>query len=307
MPLLSTVRKNRLLTRIALEFKPGDRLADRILAPVPVANEVDEYPVFDYGNFNVPFALRAPGGFYKEIDYSLTYDTYRAHEYGLEFPLDDRIRRNAVGIFDAESKGTQRLTNNILNGREKRVASLVLSTAAVTQNTTLSGTSQWSHASSDPVATVTAGRKIIQNATGQSPNKLAFGKDVLEALYINPAIKAFLGTDRGSIVTLELLAELFRVDEVMVGSQLANTAKEGQTIALGDLWSDNALLFHQAPYSGTADQYEPSFGYQFRVQDLQTERYRSNRRKSDVVRVTEIGAEKIVAPALGYLIKDVLA
>jgi len=303
MPTIAEVRADQMLTPFSVQYanEQDAYIADQVLPPVPVALESDSYWVYDKSRFNIPEAKRNPRGHYKEIDWTATKDTYFAEEYGLETRIDDRERRNAVGEFDLDEQGVEMLTDAILLNRERRVANLVTNTANVTQNTTLTGTAQWSDPASDPQAQLRAARTAIQAGTGLILNSVAMGWQVFEALRINPRVTDFLDGDRA---TSDSLAEFFEVANVYIGRASYNTAKEGQTATLADVWGKDVLFFYKVDRPALR---RPSFGYQMMVQNLQVERYRDNPAKSDVIRVTEIRGEKLVATQLGYLVKNATA
>ena len=306
MPLSTAVRFDPLLTNISIQYQPAAAgyLADSILPPVPVAKEAGSYWVYDKSRFDAPDAKRAPRSEYNRVDWDVSTDTYLTQKYGLEGEIDDEERENAASPLDLDVDTTEIVTDMLLNDREKRVANLVLSTSNITQNTTLTGSDQWNDDSSDPQAAIATGRQTIWAATGQRPNRLAIGYLVFEALKRNPAIKAIIQYTERAIVTTQLLATLFEVDEVLVGSVLRRTSKEGQTDALTDVWGKDALLFYaeKSPSLKRA-----TFGYQLRQHDMKVFRYREDKRDTDVIRVTEKQAEKIVSVQLAYLIKAAVA
>lgn len=276
-------------------------IADDVLPAVPVVLESDTFLVGDKSRFNIPEAKRNPRGHYKEIDWTATKDSYFAEEYGLETKIDDRERRNSPGAIDLDSNGVEILTDAILLNRERRVANLVTNTANITQNTTLAGTAQWNDPAASPVAQSMAARLAIQAASGQFPNALAIGWRVLESMKTNPAVSDFLEGERPNP---QNLADYFEIQDVFVGRASYNTAKEGQTSTLADIWGKDALFFYRVPRPALR---RAAFGYQMQVQALQVERYRDNPAKSDVIRVTEIRGEKLVAPNMAYLVKAAVA
>jgi hypothetical protein len=179
----------------------------------------------------------------------------------------------------------------------------VLSTANVTQNTTLVGANQWSDASGgDPIGVAQTAASTIQGATGQLPNRAVIGYKVWNKLVTNAKIKAELV--EGEQVSLARLAALWGVETVLVGTVLTTTSKKGQPVVLGDMWGKDALFYYYQPRPA---QRRPSFGYQFVVQNLKAFRWRDVPVNCDVLRVNEIRAEKLVASSLGYLVKNAIA
>lgn len=312
MPLISDVQYSEVLTQISIKFQPamGGYLADQVGPPVPVVKEAATYWKYDNSCFDAPDSLRAPRTGYNRIDWKATRDTYVCEEYGLEGEIDDRERDNASSPLDLHIDTTEIVTDMVMNAREKRLADLVMSTANVTQNQTLAGTSQWSDLTSgvsDPISVAKTARTTIYEATGYRPNKVIVPYLVMEALKIHPAIleRIQFGTPGSpSIVTKELLASLFEVDEVLVGGVLRRTSADNATDVLGDVWGKDVLFFYSEPRPSLK---RASFCYQFRNRDLQVFRYREDKISSDVIRVTEIQAEKIVHAALGYLVKAAIA
>jgi hypothetical protein len=304
MPMLQTIQGLRLATSlvpIVVEYRPKGFIIDEVAPTVPVNLEQGIYYKFDSGNFAVPETLRAPRSVYKEIDWSMSEDTYKANEHGLEGRIDDRERKNVPGALDLDVGLTRRLTNGVLLGRERRGASLLMSTANITQNTTLVGAAQWSDPTSNPGTQASAARTAIRAKTGFLPNQLTMGYAVFESLRIHPLIIDFV---EGARPTLQDIAEYFEVERVVVAQTIYNAAKEGQTDSLSDVWGKDAL-FSFTTENVAID--EPSFAYQFVVQELQPFRYRDTTVNCDVLRVTEIRAIKIVAPELAYLVKAAVA
>jgi hypothetical protein len=308
MPLVSQVKYDPVLTNVSIQYKPAPRgyLADAILPPVPVVKESAIFWVYDKTNFDIPESKRAPRSDYAKIDWTVTQDTYLAEEYGLEGEIDDEERENASAPLDLDIDTTEIITDMILNNREKRVADLVMSTGTITQNVTLTGTNQWSDYSgtSDPATNVKTARTTIFDATGYVPNKMLMGYKVFEALKLHPDILDRIKYSERAVITPAILAALFEVDEILIGGVLRKTSKEGQAVALADVWGKDCLLFYSEPRPALR---RASFGYQMRQKNLRVFRYREDRRNTDVIRVTEKQDEKIVATALGYLIKAAVA
>lgn len=307
MPLTSQVKFDSLMTGVSVQYKPtqGQYLADRVLPPVPVQKESAAYWVYDKSRFDVPDSKRAPRSEYNRIDWNPSTAVYLTEEYGLEGEIDDRERENAAAPLDLDVDTTEIITDMVLNNRERRVADLVTSASMITQNTTLAGTSQWSDASnSDPLANAKLARTTIYAATGgYKPNKLLIGYDVYEALKLHPDILDVVKYTERAIITPQILAAVFDVEEVLIGGVQIRTSKEGQTDAFTDVWAGVALFFYSEARPSLK---RASLGYQFRRQNLKAFRYREDKRNTDVIRVSEEQDETLVAGALGYLFLSVV-
>jgi hypothetical protein len=308
MPLITSVKFDQLLTNISLQFAaaPEGYLADEVLPPVPVAKESAAYWVYDKSRMDAPDSKRAPRSQYNRIDWNVTTDTYLAEQYGLEGEIDDEERKNAASPLDLDVDTTEIVTDMVLNNREKRVADLVLNPAVITNNITLTGGDQWSDAAnSDPLDDAKNARTTIYvGAPGYGPNTMLMGYLVFEALKIHPDIKEIVKYTERAIITRQILAAVFEVDEVLVGKVIRRVSKEGAVDAFADVWGKDVLYFYKESRPSLK---RASFGYQMRTSDLRVFRYREDKRDTDVIRVSEKQDEKIVSAALAYLIKGAVA
>lgn len=307
MPLITQVKYDELLTNISVQFAaaPEGYLADSVLPPVPVAKESAAFWVYDKSRMDAPDSKRAPRSEYNRIDWNVTTDTYLAEQYGLEGEIDDEERKNQASPLDLDIDTTEIVTDMVLNNREKRVADLVLNTSVVTQNTTLSAGNQWNDSGSDPLSNISTARTTIYGAApGYTPNTLVMGYYVFEALKNHPDIKEIVKYTERAIITRQILAAVFEVDEVLVGKVTRRVSKEGTADSFIDVWGKDVLLFYKETRPSLK---RASFGYQMRQNDLRVFRYREDKRDTDVIRVSEKADEKIVAPQLAYLIKAAVA
>jgi hypothetical protein len=309
MPLISEVTFDSLMTDVSLQYQPaqGGYLADIVGPPVPVKLESASYWKYDMSRFDTPYAKRAPRSEYNRVEWSTSRDSYAAEENGLEIAIDDRERDNVVGPLDLEVDSTEIVTDQILNAREKRWADLVRSTAVITNNVTLAGGTQWSDfnsGTSDPIGVAATARNTMFGISGYRPNKLLLGNEVYEKLLQHPAILERIQFSERAIITRQILAALFNVDEVIVGGVLRRSSNAGAADVLEDVWGKDALFFYSESRPSLK---RASFAYTFRVRALRVFRYREEKIASDIIRVTEIQAEKIVAPQLAYLVKDAVA
>ena len=313
MPLISQVRIDLMLTNISLQTKNEGYLAEAVMPIIPVRLEASKYFTFGKERFDAPPALRAERAKYNRVEYALTTDTYSCEEYGLELPIDDRERQNAIEPLNVDVDSTEILTDMVLNDREQRVAT-VLRTAG---NYTLSNTTDlaglvtaWlpTNGSSDPISDITiTGRERVRQNIGRYPNTLVIGATVFSNLKQHPLIIDRIKYNGGGTVpgkvTLAALAELFEVENVHVGLPLRRTSNQGQTDVLADVWGSDALLAYINPRPALK---QISLSYMFQSRPRQVFKYRDDTISSDVIRCSEVTDEKMVANGAGYLWKNVL-
>jgi hypothetical protein len=136
--------------------------------------------------------------------------------------------------------------------REKRVASLAcdLKTVPAAQRDTLSGTDQWNDANNTNVID-----KIMEmlDAPLLRPNIAVLGQQTWTGLRTNPVIvEAVVGTGASKgTASRQAVAELFELDEIIVGRSWANTANAGQTASYARLWGKHAAFLHRNPLART--------------------------------------------------------
>jgi len=112
------------------------------------------------------------------------------------------------------------------------------------------------------------------------------------------------------VITPEILADLWDVENVIIAGSGQNTANEGQSNAdvLSYVWlngSGRAIVL--GGYVESKPRLKrPSWGYHIQSQPLMTERFRDDERKGEVVRVSFKEVPKLVTQSAGYLLQDVL-
>lgn len=316
MPLISQVKIDLMLTNISIQFKNPGYIAEDVMPIIPVKLETSKYFTYDKSRFDAPPALRAERAQYARVDWSVTTNTYSCNEYGLELLIDDRERQNAIEPLSLDIDTTEIITDMVLNDREQRVKTVVMTAANYTHSNTIDYISSggnaalaWDQfATSDPIRDVAVtGRETVRANTGVYPNTLVLGAKVFSQLKQHPVIIDRLkynppgGTARGS---LGALADLFEVDRVLVGLPLTRTSNENQTDTLTDVWGRNALLAWINPRPAIK---QPTLAYMFQSRPRQVYKYRDDYRASDVVRCSEVTAESMIADQCGYLWTNVIS
>lgn len=124
---------------------------------------------------------------------------------------------------------------------------------------------KFSNHNSDPIKFVADQKLGMHEQTGRTPNKLAIGANVFNALRQHPAIlervKFGGSTANPASVTKNVLAQLFEVEELVVLMSIHNQAKMGKEADMSFIGDPNALLLAYATDAPAVD--EPSAGYIF--------------------------------------------
>ena len=124
---------------------------------------------------------------------------------------------------------------------------------------------KFSNGNSDPIKLIADRKLEMQRETGRTPNRLALGANVFNALCAHEAIlervKYGGATANPASVTKNVLAQLFEMEEVVVMMSIHNTAKQGANAKMDFIGDPNGMLLAYATDAPSVD--EPSAGYIF--------------------------------------------
>lgn len=295
------------LSNVSVKYTNETFIADRILPVLRVTKQTGKYYIYDKSNLRVDQTDRAAGSPSNEVGYSLSLSAaFLCEDHALKGFVADEVQDQAEAALNPLVDETEIITEKLILDREIKAAALLLSTANITQNVTLAGTDQWSdYSNSDPIGDVRTARTTIHAATFKKPNKLIMGKQVFDVLVDHPQVLERVKYSQLGIVTAELLARLFQVEEVIVGEAGKNTANEGQTDVLAYVWGKDVLLAYVAPRVALK---QVTLGYTFTYGTRTAKRWRDEDREGTYVRIGgDNYVQKLVAAACGYLIKAAVA
>lgn len=124
---------------------------------------------------------------------------------------------------------------------------------------------KFSNHNSDPITFIDGKKTEMHRETGRTPNRLALGANVFDALKAHPAIlervKYGGSTANPASVTENVLAQLFGVDKIVVLKSIMNKADMGADADMQFIGDPNAFLLAYATNAPAID--EPSAGYIF--------------------------------------------
>lgn len=302
------------LQAISLAYRNNTLIADEVLPRVPVGLQSFKYMSYPKGQLMTLTETRVGRkGKPNEVEFTGTEETASTNDEALDdgVPVNDIELAAKQGLPDPLGQAVEGLTDLIALKREVRTADLVFGAAnyAASNKTALSGNSQWSDFTaghSDPVDDIMTGL----DSCIMRPNVAVMGNSVASVLRRHPAIlKAYNGNagDTG-IVPLQFLADLFDLEEVLVGQGWVNTAKKGQAVNLQRVWGKSLSLIYRNKLANT--QRGATFGITAQYgQRIAGSEYDKNigMRGGQMVRVGESVKELLMANDLGYLIADAIA
>lgn len=289
------------LTNLAIGYTNEQFVGDQLMPYVLVDREGGKIPLFGKEHFKVYSTERALRAKSNRINPEDIGDVDVAlDEHDLEYPID--YREDAESAFPLQSRATNTVVEGIRLRHEAMVADIVQNPAnyAAGNKIALSGTSQFTHASSDPEGVVSDAKAAVRAKIVKEPNTLVIGYSAWRVLKRHPQLKAILSDTRSRLVQLADLREIFEIDNIVVG----RAVKANDAGATSDIWGDNMILAYVPRASGDRSQYEPSFGYTLRKRGSPVVDTRTEDGKIELIRNTDIFRPFLLGADAGYLISD---
>lgn len=260
---------------------------------------------------------RTPKSGYNRTDWKFGSGSYACEEHGHEEVRDDHEAAIYADIFDYEMVLTTRGRNVLALEQEIRVKDLCHDTSTFAGATnTLAITHEWDDATNAvPIDDIQFGIEAIKGKCGiladglQIPWQSWFDlwrcSQILERLKYTTAMNT---PDMMDMAARAALAKVLGVKKLsLAGESLYNTANEGQSASLSDVWSNEyAFLYVSAK---TRDIQEPCIGRTLYYEGdgglFTAEQYRDEKSRGDVYRVRQVVQEKRLLTSCGFLFSNV--
>jgi len=313
MPTYEQYIEDPVLTAIAVAYKnPAYSLiADRVLPRVRVGSlsfKYQDYNVADH--YTVPDTRVGRRSSVNLVEIDGDEKTAKCDDYGLGIPLDnDTIAEAEKKGYDPRRGAVERSANLLMLDREIRVAGVVFNAANYDASTKvqLSGTSQFSDtANSDPIGQVTD----LLDACLFRPNKLVFGQTAWSQTARHPDIVAAVQHNSGTKgrATRQQVADLFEVQEVLVGESRVNQNKPGQAASLARVWGKHISgLFIDETVNAETGGITFGMTAQYGERVGGTKQTDIGLRGGQIVRAGETVKELVIANRAGFFIQDAVA
>ena len=300
-----------------LESEKAGYIARQVMPTVDVASQS--------GNFGkIPLAqllqqrntVRSNGSGYARGNFTFDPSSFSCEEHGAEEPVDDREAKMYALYFDAELIATRRAYNAVLRNAEKRVADTIFNATTWTGSTLttdVSGTPWATVASAVPLTNVEAAVQKVYDNSGLWANALVVNKKVFRNLrntiQVTDRIASSGAGDRAlaSDVSIQMLAEAFALDYIIVAGGSQNSAIEGQAASVGQIWSSTYAMVCRVAVG--SDFRDPCIGRTFHWSgdgssiDGTIESYRDETVRSNIIRVRHDVDEIVLYPQAGHLLK----
>lgn len=300
------VHQNQALSNLAIAYRNDDYIADLLVPAVPAPKHADIYYKFDKRNFtSYPDDALAHDGLPNQITRNLATDTYLTEDKGLA----DRISKNTLDNQDAVLDEFADVTSNVMEGilfkREQRVASLLTTGANYGSNTT--SVTAWGNSQGDPIGDVLAAHRARWNGRGPGEINGFCSYDMYDTLARHDKLlNLFVYNGRASgLVTSQMIAQVFQLDNLYVGKARHDTANIGQAADYSRIWPDVFGIVRtmktpskrNASFAARFEHVKPKSVIKFEILHGVSGTWDVQVKLSDVL--------KILAPDTGYLLTGV--
>lgn len=316
-PTPSDVHVDAILTNISVAYIQDQNyfIANKVFPSIPVEKQSDKYFKYTKGDwFRDEAAVRAPATQSVGSGYSLSTDTYSTLVYAFHKDVDDQVRANSDNPLNPDRDATTFITQRMLLRQEIDWTSKFFTTGIwATDKTGGVDFTQWSnYAASDPITDIENGKSVMWASTGLLPNTLVLGYDAFRQLKNHPDIVDRIKYTTADVVTEDILARYFGVDNVYVSRAIKNTGAEGASDSFSAVAGKNAALFYVAPQAGVLS---PTAGYNFTWrgvsdgmgQNIGITRFRMPELRADRIEAQMAWDNKVVATDLGYFFASCVA
>jgi hypothetical protein len=299
------------LSNVAIGYRADGFIADMIAPIVPVQKQSDRYVIFDRRDvLRVENTRRAPHTEANKVARSVSSATYFAENYALKdsLSLEDRANMDAVYRSQLMNGRTGFITGKLQLDWENRVATQVTNTSNVGSSAGVS--SEWDGGGADVIGDINTALDASHDLTGKRPNRLVLGLDAWRSARRSTDVRNIIfGTNNGGgFASRAAFADLFEVDQILIGGTFKDTANEAQAESLAKVWLDHVLCYY-APNNPTTE--EPSYMYSFRwnaagIPSMTAERHPFDpKTKSEEIEVGYYQDEVVTGADYGYLIVSV--
>ncbi len=253
---------DKLLTNVSSMYVPEDYISEILLPFIGVKQSTGKLGKYGNSHLRIETSYSGGRGKYRRVEpITRTNVGYSIEGHGLEGVVTKDDYRNVELPFDAEKDEVIGLTSQMWLEKESVLATTLSSTATLSQNTTLSGMTQFSdYTNSDPLSVFSTARSAVRTGCGKRPDTAWMDWSVYQQLRYHPQLLDYLGykQNRPGGLSEDELAKALDVRRVLVADVTYNSAKEGQADSLASVWGKH-MWFGVVP--DKAEVRQVSLGY----------------------------------------------
>ena len=316
----ATQHTDAIMTNVSIAYRNSEYIADRLFNTLPVKKQSNKYYIYDKGPwFRDEADVRGPGARAKRGGYTLSTGSYYCEVQAFAKEIPDEDRANADVPLQPDIDATEFAADKVALKKERQVAAVAMTAANWT--TTNDAEGGWAKGSSNTfISDMEDKIEVIRALIGMRPNVLVMDtktmKELVQEATLLDRIKYGQTAGAPAMVTPNLIAQMFRLEEVIIGGAIYSDADEkadGTDFNSVDIWETNAtkgsaLLYYRPRRPGIK---VAAAAYILRWTGNGTAgrnvlRWREDAEHQDVVEANEAFDCKVVGADCGCLFTDTI-
>lgn len=288
-------------------------IGDKVFPAYEQPAKTGQYPKWKLGNgelLNADVTVRSPGTAYGRIIRAYDTDSFLCEDRGIEEAVDDTYKKDVSRYFDAEAASAKICLRKIRIGHESRVSAAVMSTTNFGSGLTpIAAYTAANLATINFVADVKQAIAALEGV-GVIPNTIVMSKAVFDRVALSTIFIGYLrgskSTDSRVNASASSVVEVLRDDGIencYIGRAPKNSAAKGQTFATTPIWPNTYIW---VGYVAGGDPMNGGAGRTMVWNEegglFVAETYRDEQHRSDIIRVRQNTAEKVIDGTAGKLI-----
>lgn len=249
-PTPSDVHVDALLTNHSIGYKNEMYIADKVFPMVGVRKQADIIPLYTKSHwFRSKAALRAPGAPSRRSGFEVdNTNKYFCDRFSFGFELPDDVRDNADLPYNMDRDATEFVTDKLQMVRDVNFAADFMKIGVwKTDKTGTTDFTKWSTFGTSTLRKdIETFKGIVEDSIARQPNVLVMGSIVWRAIKLHPDFLDAVKYTQTGIISLQLAAQMFELDEILIARAIRTTTAEGTaeaSVTYTRIIDDDALLF----------------------------------------------------------------
>ena len=273
-----TIHTSAPLTNLTLKVfnDPSFFVAGEIAVRVPGTVKVSgSYYIYSRSNLRIDDTTKGRATPSKTVTRDLEETTYTTAKNGLRmFTADDDVDEADAPIAQMQQDDAEEIAEKLALDYEQEVYTKVTTAAGYATGHTTDLTDEWDdYINGDPIGDVRTGKEQVRSAIGRYPNWMAMSALDFDKLKYHPDVKELYVYTGGMAVdpTPAMVAKVLGLDGILISKSIKNTADEGQSDSLSNIWGEIAVLFYKSTGMGRKSSH---FCRTFISKEMRTRTYR---------------------------------
>jgi len=261
---------DRALTNFSVAYQQGANafIADKVFPIIKVQKQSDIYYSYSKSDiFRDEVKERGQGAESVGFDWNIkTEEPYHCRKYALHYDITEEERVNYDAPINVDRDTVNQLTDKMLLNREIAFRDKYFKTGVWgTEKVGGTDVGKFSDQATSPVEIINNAMLEMASSTGKKPNFIIMAPDVLYALKKHEEIMDRIKYTQKGVITTDLIAELFEVENIFVPWGIVNTSTpranfDDSTENTDFIYKGSMLLGYRTPSPRLK---EPSAGYIF--------------------------------------------